>query len=219
MSRDISPLCPATTHHPPHRVLTQTRSRVVGTPGRRGGRAQSNPGGRSCAHGRSASICAASAISVASSFGLPTSCTARGSPSRGEPRGHRARGLAGEVPARRVRHGRGGHGRRPQPAVALARADLRRGRWGHRRQQHVVVGQRLVQARGVRLPASQRPVERARRQHPPEARQRADSPFQALGMRERGGLLVQAAQVDGRELGRRRQRAMIDLALVHLVSE
>ena len=118
--------------------------------------------------------------------------------------------------------------RRPSPttecivrsaAEALGGADPRRERRRHGRQQHVVVGQRLVQPRGVRLPAPERPVERALRQHAPEARQRADPPFQALGMGERRGLLVDAAQVDRGELRRGRQRAVIDLPLVHLVAE
>src|SRR6202034_22644 len=101
----------------------------------------------------------------------------------------------------------------------LAGANLRWGCGGYGHQQHVVVSQRLVQALGVVRLAAERPVDRTGWQHPAEARKRADAPFKALGVSERGGLLVDAAQVDRGELWRRHQRAVVDLALLHVVAE
>ncbi len=125
----------------------------------------------------------------------PTSCTARGRPSAPKPAGHRRRRLAGHVPDAVVRHPAGDRVERPQRAAPLQLADLRRRRRGRGRQQHVVLLEHAVQpARSSRL-AGERALEQRRRDQPAEPRHRARAPFQALRVRERGGVVVDAAQV------------------------
>ena len=71
---------------PPRHLRGLDRNREQ-LPAGHGSDAHEKPAGRECAQGRSASSWAASEHRVASSFGLPTSCTARGSPSGANPAG------------------------------------------------------------------------------------------------------------------------------------
>ena len=87
------------------------------------------------------------------------------------------------------------------------------------RQQHVVLGKRLVQPRAVRRPAAVRPRERAGGEPAAERSDRAEPPFDSLGMGHCADLVMNALQVEHGELGRRRQTAMIELILVHLVAQ
>ena len=133
-------------------------------------RAHENAGGRSCVHGRAASICAASATSVASSFGFAIELHRARQAVGVEARRHRAGGLAGVVPARRVGDRRRRRKRRPQPAAALVRRRSSAGGAGV-----TGVSSTSWSASGSFSRAAyacfapERPVEHALRQHPPEA--------------------------------------------------
>ena len=100
-----------------------------------------NCGGRSAAQGRSASIWAASASSVASPLGAPHELHRARQALRGEARGHRAGGLAGGGPAGWA----GARWPRPQPSPTANRAAPLAGpdRWRRggrdRGQEHVVL--------------------------------------------------------------------------------
>ena len=128
----------------------------------------------------------------------------RGSPFGAKPGRHRARRLAGDVPA--------GARRAPSPAAAVEVHSQ------PRPSQPPMLG---APARGSRASAARRgrrarafkraaysalararPVDERRRDQPTEARHRARAPFQALGVGHRRGLVVDARAGSGHELGR-----------------
>ena len=176
--------------------------------------AHANSGGRCCAHGRSASICAASDSSVASSFGRPTSCTARGSPSAPKPAGTDAAGWPVTFQHAVVGHHAGDRVQRPQRAAALAAAPIRGG------------GVAVAGVSSTSWSSSTRVQPRARARASPasarsssaggisaaEARHPARAPFQALGVRDRarrrrGCRAGSARSAPGPRRGRSRGRA------------
>ena len=100
----------------------------------------------------------------------------------------------------------------PQRAAPLQLADARGRRGGGRRQQHVVVLEHGAQpARKLGL-ASERALEQRAWDQAAEPRDRARAPFQALGMLQRGGVVVGAAQVAQEERGDR-VGAVVGIAL------
>ena len=180
----------------------------------------SSTGGRRSAHGRSASICAASESSVPSSSRRPTSWAAERQAVAGEAGRHRGGGLAGHVPGRAVGDQAGGLGDRARRAAPLPRARETGGSVGHAGVSSTSWSSNTLPIRSARAASAPRRAvdQRAAETSEPRRATSRGAPLEPLGAREPFGVVVDPAQparheqrqqspVGGVPLARRRGRA------------
>ena len=199
------------------------RSAIASRVSRRGARSRGTPagassGGRCCAHGRAASIWAASRSSVTSSPGRPPNCTAVGAPCSSKPAGTDVAGcpMAFQIPY---------HGTRSTEALSAQSAprscssptpERRAGRAGHEHDVELLVDR--VDARRERGLAGARLRELRVRDQAAVARHRLRAALEAVGCAMPAASSWMPRRYRAVTL-RKPAGAVVDLVLAHLVAE